>query len=345
MKNNAIKYTIICLTAVAFLAVLNYLAAALVPFITAAILSYIFSPLANRLEEQGMSSLLSASVLTFFILLLALILPIVLTPLVVAQFQEMMLLLPKVLGVLEGWLGAILVGDISDQVKENLPSLISPALSQTDTLATLLSSGLSVVGGFITLLLITPLATFYLLRDRKRISGELTDLLPPAWRKGTARLFYDFNNVIGEFLHGQLMVMVIMSFIYFILLKIAGLEFALTIGFISGILTFIPYVGFIIGLSLAILVSLSNFESWIDLFIVIGLMGVGTTLESLFITPRIVGERVGLHPVFILLALSVFGHTLGFIGVLAAVPLSAILLVSIRHLRRYYINSNFYKSD
>ena len=135
--------------------------------------------------------------------------------------------------------------------------------------------------------------------------------------------------------------MLLLLFILLIL-NIAGLDFALTIGIISGILVFIPYVGFLIGLLLATIAGIGQFESWTDLILIWVLMGIGTTLESLFITPYLVGEKIGLHPLAILLALFIMGELLGFVGVLLALPLAAVVLVLSRHLRRYYINSDFY---
>ena len=143
-------------------------------------------------------------------------------------------------------------------------------------------------------------------------------------------------------MHGQITVMAVMAIIYTLILKLAGLQFALTIGIISGALVFIPYVGFLIGLLLATVAGLGQFDSWADFILIWVLMGIGTTLESLLITPYLVGERIGLHPLAVLLALFIMGELLGFVGVLAALPLAAVFLVLCRHLRRHYINSDFY---
>ena len=138
-------------------------------------------------------------------------------------------------------------------------------------------------------------------------------------------------------MHGQITVMAVMAIIYTLILKLAGLQFALTIGIISGALVFIPYVGFLIGLLLATVAGLGQFDSWADFILIWVLMGIGTTLESLLITPYLVGERIGLHPLAVLLALFIMEELLGFVGALAAV-----FLVLCRHLRRHYINSDFY---
>ena len=209
-------------------------------------------------------------------------------------------------------------------------------------LAGFVGDGLSATGRFLVVLLITPLAVFYLLRDRKNIGGELTDMLPPRMRDRVLDIGYELDNVLGEFMHGQLMVMVIMAVFYSIVLTLADLNFALTIGIISGLLVFIPYVGFITGLSLALLVGLGDFD-WIQFFLIVILMSIGTVIESFAVTPRLVGERVGLHPLAVLLALVVMGEWFGFVGVLVALPVASVLLVLLRHLRHGYIGSNFYR--
>ncbi len=342
----SIKYLIAFVVFIALVAFTSSIASALMPFVLAAILAYVTSPLANFIETKGLSNTLSATVITFLLLLILFILPLILIPLIAQQFQQIVTLIPKIVELLQNWLGEDLVGNIKDSLAEQIPNVGVDTLQNTAlSISSVVTSGFAAITAFLTVLLITPLSTFYLIRDRKSISGELTDLLPPAMRERTLLLTNDFDNVLGEFLHGQLIVIVVMSVFYSLLLRLAGLEFALTIGVISGLLTFIPFVGFIVGLLLAVLVSLTNFTSWIDLFIIISILGIGTTIESIFITPRFVGERVGLHPLLILLALAILGDLFGFIGLLLSLPFASILLVCFRHLRRYYINSNFYGSE
>lgn len=341
-----IKYLIALVIFMVILVLTASLASALMPFIIAVIFAYVTSPLANYLEEKGLINTLSATIITILLMLMIVLLPLILVPLIIQQFQQIVTLIPSIIEFFQKWLGDNIIGDISDSINEQLPNVGIETLKNTATSITgVVSSSIAAVSTFLGILLITPLSTFYLIRDRKSISGELTDLLPPAMRERTLLITSDFDNVLGEFFHGQLIVIIIMSVFYSILLQLAGLEFALTIGVISGLLTFIPFVGFIVGLLLAVLVSLSNFTSWIDLFIIISILGVGTTIESIFITPRFVGERVGLHPLLILLSLSVLGALFGFIGLLISLPFASILLVCFRHLRRYYINSNFYSSE
>ena len=344
--NNSVRF-LVALAAVAGLAwFASSVGAALAPFVFAAVLAYIAAPLAQLLEDRRMPPALVAALVVLFSLLLLITLPLALLPLMVAQVQEFSQLLPPLMNKLHTYLG----GDLNEWLAEQ--DLDFTAIGGSiggegagkvlHAAAGVLGGGISAAATLFTLLLITPLAAFYFLRDRKSIGGELTELLPPHIRERTLMLCRDLDNVLGEFLHGQLMVMSVMAVFYAVVLKLAGLPFALTIGILSGLLTFIPYVGFILGVALATLVGLGSFDNFLDVVIVWLLMGIGTTVETVLITPRLVGERVGLHPLAVLLALMVMGDLMGFVGVLIALPLAAVLLVCGRHLRRRYIGSGFY---
>ena len=323
---------------------------ALAPFILAAVLAYIASPLAGWLEKQ-LSSSAAAAILVTLILAVFLALPLALAPVITQQTASLLEIVPKIAVRAADWLDGA-----HPQIIEQLRGLDFAALAgraagavEADNAAAaagaffgFFGTGLSALAGFFTFLLITPLAVFYFLRDRHIIAGELADSLPPRWRDETMDVVHDLDSVLGEFLHGQLAVMAGMSVLYGAMLWFSGLDFALTIGVISGVLTFIPYLGFIFGVALATLAAIGQFESWQDFILIWALMGAGTTLESMFITPWLVGERIGLHPVLVLFSLMVAGGLLGFAGVLAALPLAAVLLVLFRHLRRRYINSAFY---
>ena len=277
--------------------------------------------------------------------------PLALLPLVISQLAAFAAELPALVTRAGDWLGEVqphLVEQLQalnpiDAAKRAATAVGAEGVFKTVTLAAgIFGQGVSAVLFFASILLITPLAAFYFIRDRKIIGGELTDTLPPRIRHRSLQVFSDLDSVLGEFMHGQITVMAVMAIIYTLILKLAGLQFALTIGIISGALVFIPYVGFLIGLLLATVAGLGQFDSWADFILIWVLMGIGTTLESLLITPYLVGERIGLHPLAVLLALFIMGELLGFVGVLAALPLAAVFLVLCRHLRRHYINSDFY---
>ena len=336
-----VKILIATLLTGALIAFINSVQNALTPFVLAAVFAYVTAPLADKLEQRRLPAAAAAGLIVCLLLLLILLFPLALVPLIVAQLSELSELLPPLAEKLQTLLGE----DIGSwlQAQELQKKLDSSHLQQAVSAAAgALGEGVSALTGFFTLLLITPLATFYFLRDRKSISGAIAEILPPHIREQAVLLGRDLDNVLGEFLHGQLMVMIIMSIFYAVALKLADLPFALTIGILSGMLTFIPYVGFLLGIALATLIGLSSFDSFLDIVVIWGLMGIGTLMESVLITPRLVGERVGLHPLAVLLTIMLFGDLFGFIGVLSALPIGAVLLVCGRYLRRRYIASEFY---
>lgn len=343
--NNSVRILLALLAAALLAWFATSVGAVLAPFIFAAILAYITAPLAQVLEARRMPPALAAAGLVLLALLLLLALPLALLPLIAAQVQEFSQLLPPLIKKVHTYWGGDLDTWLAEQELDfsTLSGIGGDSIQKAlNVAAGVFSGGLSALSAFATLLLLTPLAAFYFLRDRKSIGGELTELLPPYIRERTLLLCRDLDGVLGEFLRGQLMVMSIMAVFYALVLTLAGLPFALTIGILSGLLTFIPYVGFILGVTLATIVGLSSFDSLLDVVIVWLLMGIGTTVESVLITPRLVGERVGLHPLAVLLALMIMGELMGFVGVLIALPLAAVLLVCGRHLRRRYISSSFY---
>ena len=340
--NSVSKLLIVLAVSAALMWLTASVSTALSPFVFAAVIAYITAPLAEKLEKLRIKPAAAALLIVLLTLVLMVLFPLALLPLIATQVREFAELLPPLTQKLHAYLG----NDINEWLRKqqfDLKNVGGSSIQKAANVVTdLLSNSLAVLSSFFTILLITPLATFYFLRDRKSIGGELTELLPPHIRERALLLTRDLDNVLGEFLHGQLIVMTVMAVFYSIILTLAGVPFALTIGIISGILTFIPYVGFILGMILATLAGLSSFESFLDILFIWLLMGIGTTVETVLITPRLVGERIGLHPLAVLLSLMVMGELFGLVGVLAALPIAAILLVCGRHLRRRYIGSSFY---
>lgn len=317
-------------------------AAALTPFILAAVIAYIAAPLAGRIEAKGGSPTVSATVVVILILLTLVLIPMALIPLIAAQAQQLAALLPQISDKLHDTFGGTDAEWLA-HIKTNITAAGADGIDRAaDLAAALVGGGVSLASSFLGILLITPLSAFYFVRDRQSINGGMTELLPPHIREPALVICREINGVLDEFLHGQLLVMCLMSIFFAVVLKFANLPFALTIGVIAGMLTFIPYLGFIIGLALATLVGIGAFDSFIDLLIVWILMTIGTVLENMLITPKLVGERVGLHPLVVLLAIMTMGELFGTIGVLVALPTAAVLLVCGRHLRRRYIASDLY---
>jgi predicted PurR-regulated permease PerM len=208
-------------------------------------------------------------------------------------------------------------------------------------LSSLRIGGVALVGFLVNLLLI-PVVYFYLLRDWDLIVARIDEMVPRRWHEQVGKLAREVDAVLAEFLRGQLLVMIIMAAYYTIGLWLTGLNFALPVGIITGLLVFVPYVGMLTGLILGTLAALMQFESMSGLVFVWVVFGIGQALEGMLVTPWLVGNRVGLHPVAVIFALLAFGQIFGFFGILLALPASAALLVWLRHLRHGYMRSQVY---
>lgn len=202
-----------------------------------------------------------------------------------------------------------------------------------------LKTGGLVVLEFAMNALLLPVVLFYLLRDWNILIEKLKELVPPRWQEQVWILAQETDRVLAEFMRGQVAVIIIMSGYFITGLWLAGLEFALPIGLIAGVLVFVPYLGTIVGLALATLAAITQFQEWGGVLVVWLVLGSGQLLESMLITPRLVGERIGLHPVAVIFALLAFGQLFGFIGILLALPISAVLLVWLRHLHSQYLEA------
>ena len=187
-----------------------------------------------------------------------------------------------------------------------------------------------------------PVALFYLLMDWERFVHRLVAMVPLRLRSGYDSFTNEADSVLGQYLRGQLLVMLTMAVFYSAGMALFGLDLALPIGIFTGLAMFVPYLGFGIGLILAVLAGLLQFASIKALVMVAVVYGVGQVLESLVLTPRLVGERIGLHPLAVIFALLAFGQLLGFVGVLIALPASAVLLVAMRRLQSSYMASKLY---
>ena len=212
---------------------------------------------------------------------------------------------------------------------------------------TSLKMGGSVAFTIIGNAILIPVALFYLLMDWPRFMDQLRNLIPPRLRAGSDNFLAESDAVLGQYLRGQLLVMLVMAFFYSVGLSLFGLEMALPIGLFTGLAMFVPYVGFGLGLVLATFAGLLEFSATVGMaravVMVAVVYGGGQVLEGFFLTPRLVGERIGLHPLAVIFALLAFGQILGFVGVLVALPLSAVLLVAIRRAKSGYLSSRLFK--
>jgi predicted PurR-regulated permease PerM len=204
--------------------------------------------------------------------------------------------------------------------------------------------GVALLGWLVTLSLV-PIALFYLLLDWHGVLVRIESAIPRRWVQRAVGLAREVDSLLAQYLRGQLSVMLVLCLYYSAALAIAGLDVAVPVGIITGLLIFIPYIGFGLGLVLALLAALLQYEGLHGIVLVASIYGVGQFIEGFILTPRLVGERIGLHPLTVIFALLAFGHLFGFVGVLLALPASAILSVAFKHLRMHYLNSSFYRQS
>jgi predicted PurR-regulated permease PerM len=191
-------------------------------------------------------------------------------------------------------------------------------------------------------LVLIPLSLFYLLMDWDRFIGHIVALVPTRVRPGFDSFVDEADEVLGQYLRGQLLVMGVLAVFYTLALALVGLKLALPIGVFTGLAVFIPYLGFGLGLVMGVLAAVLQFQAVLGVALVAGVYAVGQVIESMYVTPRLLGERIGLHPIAVIFALMAFGHLFGFVGVLIALPASAVLLVAIRRAKAGYLASDLY---
>jgi predicted PurR-regulated permease PerM len=345
-KNNHLLLSWVVLLALAA-ALLYVLAPVLTPFLIAALLAYMFSPLITRLEGWRVPRVLS--VLLLFVLLASTFTLFVLWLVPRAQ-QEISTFAGKLPGYLDTlehrllpWLQSRLGEQAGlfdfDVIKQQLlDHWREVGTAAGEALATLTRSGLRVAGWLVNLVLV-PVVAFYLLRDWNSIVARVHGLFSPSLQPRVARLARETDEVLGAFLRGQLLVMLVLAFIYSTGLWFLGLDLALPIGLVAGLVSFVPYLGFIVGLAAASVAAFFQFQDVWMLVWVLAVFGAGQALDGMLITPTLVGERIGLHPVAVIFAVLAGGQLFGFFGVLLALPAAAVTVVWLRHLHGGLIRS------
>jgi predicted PurR-regulated permease PerM len=336
--------------AIVFAALLHWLGAILTPFLIGAILAYFGSPLVTWAQRRHVPRTVGTLIVILVIGLLLAALLLVLIPLVQSEVTQLLRRIPELAATVYGqvapWLREYLGVDVQldlASVKELIAENMDSAQTLTLKLLSGLKAGGTVVLGIVINLALIPVVMFYLLRDWDRIVARIDGLVPHRWLPRVRRIAHEIDRVLAEFLRGQLAVMGVLAVYYAIGLTLAGLQFALPIGILTGLLVFIPYVGFGLGLVLGVLAAILQWTGWPGLFAVLAVYGIGQILENYVLVPFLVGDRIGLHPLAVIFALLAFGELFGFAGVLLALPVSAALLVGLRHLRETYVASDLYR--
>jgi predicted PurR-regulated permease PerM len=323
----------------------------LTPFLIALLLAYMADPLVDRLERVGLSRTLGVVVVFGLFTMVFMTLLLVLVPMLAKQLFRLYELAPQILDWLQHtalpWTQAKLGLADGFWKFDKVKAAISEHMGQTSdivgvVLAQATASSLALIG-WLTNLVLIPVVCFYLLRDWDVMMAKVRNLLPRHREGQIVKLAGECHEVLGAFIRGQLLVMVALGFIYAAGLMLVGLELGLLIGVIAGLAAIVPYMGFVIGIGAAVIAGLFQFGG--DLYPMMGIVAVfmiGQALEGMVLTPLLVGDRIGLHPVAVIFAILAGGELFGFTGVLLALPVAAVIMVLVRHVQVLYTESDIY---
>lgn len=329
---------------------LYLLAPILAPFLFASLLAYLGDPLVDRLQARRLSRTLATSLVVVFFGLLIVLLPLLLLPILAPQVKALIAAVPTTVDWMASellpWLntnfGLTLALPDAEHIKaafnQNIEHVGSVA---ADVVGYVSRSGLA-LSSWLASLVLVPVVTFYMLRDWDDMVAGTRDLIPRQIESTITALTRESDEVLAAFLRGQVTVMICLGTVYSLGLWIAGLESALAIGLLAGLVSFVPYLGVIVGLVTASLAVLVQTHDWIQLLWVFIVFGVGQMLEGMVLTPWLVGDRIGLHPVAVIFAVLAGGQLFGFMGILLALPVAAVLAVLVRHARERYRKSGIY---
>jgi predicted PurR-regulated permease PerM len=339
------------LAALSFSGVLLYLLApVLTPFLAAAVLAYIGDPLVDRLEARKLSRTLSVVAVFVILSVCVLILLLILVPMLERQITLLITKLPQYLR----WLQETGIPQLSAHLGFDGPLFDLAALQESlrgqwqqaggavkGVVGVVSRSGLTLLAVVANLVLI-PVVTFYMLRDWDILVERVHELIPRRYEGVVVRLSRASDEVLGAFLRGQLTVMLALGIIYSVGLGLVGLELALLIGMLAGVVSFVPYLGFIVGIIVAGIAALMQFQELMPLLYVAIVFGVGQMIEGMVLTPMLVGEKIGLHPVAVIFAVLAGGQLFGFFGILLALPVAAVVMVVLRYTHERYVGSRLY---
>ena len=327
--------------------------AILTPFLAAFIIAYILEPLTKRLTGWGVArslaaliSLLIGLAASVFLVLLFLNLMQHEVPLIKNQFpiwleSSQQWLTPKLerMDITLDWdkLRTQASNRISTQFSDNANTLV------TSVINTILASSSSILSA-VTHLILIIFIVFYLLLDWNRFFETLKELIPHQYRKTAVQLSLEANDLLSQYLRGEFSVILILAIFYVAGLSLIGINGSLALGIFTGLVVIIPYLGFLLGFTLSLMASFLQFGFGSEFISVLALFGVGQFFEGFFLTPRLVGERIGLHPVAVLFSLLFFGELFGFFGILLALPIAAVCLVGIRFIKSRYTNSEWFRT-
>ncbi len=328
---------------------LYLLAPALTPFLFSALLAYLGDPLVDRLERLGLSRGLGVTIVFTVMLVLGIGALLVLVPALERQIAVVIAKTPQAIDWLQTWLLPRLSRQFGIALSVDTESLKQALIAHWQELGTVMQQVVMHLGrssqmllGWVSFLLLVPVVTFYLLRDWDVLVRQVNALLPRRVAPRVTAIAAEIDAVLAEFLRGQLTVMTVLAVVYVTGLWLTGLDLAFAVGMVAGLVSFVPYLGVIVGVLLAGIAALLQFGDVWHLVAVMGVFGLGQLLEGMVLSPLLVGDRIGLHPVAVIFAVMAGGQLFGFFGVLLALPVAAAIVVLLRHSHNEYLRSEFY---
>jgi predicted PurR-regulated permease PerM len=334
---------------VVFVALLVLLKSILLPFVAGMAIAYVLDPICDRLEAMGISRTIATTIVTAVFAVVVILLLILIVPLAIQQVIQFLSSLPDFIArtqdrLLPYYLDLREQFDLPDvsELGEIARNRIGSAMTWlAGFLQGMVTQGLALVN-LLSLIFITPVVAFYLLRDWDRLVARVDDLLPRDHAEVIRQLSQQANESLAGFARGQSMVCLLLGLFYATALVIVGLPFGIIVGLVAGLLTFIPYVGCLTGFVVSMAIAVGHYDNWGSVALVAVIFVIGQVIEGNFLTPKLVGDRVGLHPVWIIFALLAGGALFGFLGLLLAVPIAALIGVLVRFSIAQYRASKLY---
>lgn len=321
------------------------------PFVAAALFSYLFNPVVEMLERRGVNRTLGVSVV-FIVLTLVLVgIVLVLIPFIERQIANFLEQLPRwtawAQNVASPWIEERFGVSLGSFDTQGIVGMLQAHWREAGGFAAGVVAGVSKSGfavlGWILNAVIVPVAAFYLLRDWNIVVERVHALIPRAIEPVALRLARESDETLGGFLRGQLSVMIVLGVIYGLGLWMAGISVGPLIGMIAGLISFVPYLGAIVGVGIGIVAAVVQYQDWFHVVLVLIVFAIGQTLEGYVLVPKLVGDRIGMHPVAVMFAILAGGQLFGFVGVLLALPIAAIVMVLLRYAYERYTQSEMYQ--
>lgn len=332
-----------------FLLFLYLIRGILLPFVVGGLAAYFLDPAANKLAAKGLSRSMATAVIISGFFLILLTLCVWIPPLLIDQLSDLLEALPQYAAAfherytprISAWLGG-LPGAHMEDIKQAATSISGALATGAADFAAGLFSSVTAILNILSLLLITPVVAFYLLRDWDDITTRADRLLPKKQAPVIREQLIIIDRTLAGFVRGQLNVCLILAVYYAIGLSLTGLKFGVVIGALTGLLVILPYVGFLFGFLLGMGVAFFQFDAYLPIALVLAVYMIGQALESYILTPNLVGGKVGLHPVWIIFGMLAGAALFGFVGILLAIPVTAIIGVLIRFALARYLESEYY---